>query len=82
MKRTIIAGFAACALLGAGMGTAAADGIPLTGADVDIISPGSAGDFGQAVGAGSVNAGSAAAGLGSAFSGGYLDGVLSSLSAH
>ncbi|GAB2511197.1 hypothetical protein [Nocardia heshunensis] len=81
MKRTIIAGFAACALLGAGMGTAAADGIPLT-TDVDLISPGSAMDLGQAVGAGSVNAGSATAGLGSAFSGGYLDGVLSSLSAH
>ncbi|MFE3195054.1 hypothetical protein ACFXHA_39030 [Nocardia sp. NPDC059240] len=83
MKRTILVGFAACALLGAGMGTAAADGIPLTtGADVDLISTGSAGDLGNAIGAGSVNAGSAGAGLGSAFGGGYLDGVLSSLSAH
>ncbi|AYF78476.1 hypothetical protein D7D52_36830 [Nocardia yunnanensis] len=80
MKRTILVGFAACALLGAGMGTAAADGLPLT--DVDIISPGSAGDLGNAIGSGSVDAGSAAAGLGSAFSGGYLQGVLSSLSAH
>ncbi|MRH93498.1 hypothetical protein GFY24_39890 [Nocardia sp. SYP-A9097] len=81
MKRTILVGAAACALLGAATGTAAAQGIPLTASEVDIT-PGSASDLGNAVGAGSVNAGSSAAALGSAFSGGYWEGVFSSLSAH
>ncbi|MEC3915945.1 hypothetical protein [Nocardia sp. CDC160] len=88
MKRTILVGAAACALFGASFGTAAADGIPLTNAplaDVDI-SPGSAADLGHAVGAGSVDAGSAAVVLGSAFGGGWAGGaigeILSSLSAH
>ncbi|MVU83430.1 hypothetical protein GPX89_40110 [Nocardia sp. ET3-3] len=85
MKRTILVGIAACALLGSGVGTAAAEGIPLTAQDVDI-SPGSAADLGNAVGAGSVDAGSAALVLGGAFGSGYADGalnqILSSLSAH
>ena len=77
MKRTILVGVAACALLTVGLGTAAAE--PLTLSDVDIT-PGSAADLGNAVGNGSVNVGSAAAGLGSAFGGGYVGGVLSGLS--
>ncbi|WP_405484088.1 hypothetical protein [Nocardia sp. NBC_00511] len=81
MKRTILVGAAAFALLGGAMGTAAADGLPLTTAgDVDLTD-GSAADLGNAIGAGSVTAGSAAASLGSAFGGGYWGGVLSSLSA-
>ncbi|WP_067564378.1 hypothetical protein [Nocardia acidivorans] len=81
MKRTILVGVAACALLGGVAGTAAAEGLPLTASEVDIT-PGSAADLGNVIGAGSVNAGSSAATLGSAFGGGYWDGVLSSLSAH
>ncbi|WP_433562183.1 hypothetical protein ACQP1O_32435 [Nocardia sp. CA-151230] len=77
MKRTILVSAVACALFGAGIGTAAADGLPLT--DIDIT-PGSAADLGNAVGAGSVDVGSTAAALGSAFGGGYAGGVLSSLS--
>lgn len=85
MKRTILIGATACALFGAVTGTAGAEGIPLTASDVDL-SPGSAEDLGNAVGAGSVNAGSTAAALGSAFGGGYVGGalgeILSSLSGH
>ncbi|GAB0103071.1 hypothetical protein JMUB6875_20430 [Nocardia sp. JMUB6875] len=82
MKRTIFVGIAAFAVLGAGGGTAAAQGIPLQ--DVDI-SPGSAADLGNAVGAGSVDVGSAALVMGGAFGSGYAGGalgeILSSLSA-
>lgn len=79
MKRVILVGAVVFAALGAGVGTAGAEGIPVTpqGADVDT---GSAKDLGNAVGAGSVDAGSSAAALGSAFGGGYLGGVLSGLS--
>ncbi|MEV6066156.1 hypothetical protein AB0L82_06355 [Nocardia sp. NPDC052001] len=81
MKRTILVGATALAFLGGVAGTAAAEGLPLNAQEVDIT-PGSASDLGNVIGAGSVNTGSTAANLGSAFSGGYLDGVLSSLSAH
>ncbi|WP_327145372.1 hypothetical protein [Nocardia sp. NBC_01327] len=81
MKRTILVGAAAFALLGGAVGTAAAEGIPLTAQNVDIT-PGSAADLGNAIGTGSVDTGSTAAALGSAFGGGYAGGVLGSLSAH
>ncbi|MFE3195288.1 hypothetical protein ACFXHA_40245 [Nocardia sp. NPDC059240] len=89
MKRIILVGAAACALFGINAGTAAAQGIPLTASDVDTPSSGSAESLGNALGVGTVYGagagallGSAAAGLGAQFAGGYLNGVLSTLSAH
>ncbi|MEU1210592.1 hypothetical protein [Nocardia sp. NPDC005825] len=81
MKRTILVGIASAALLGAGIGTAAADGIPLT-TPVDLpVTSGSASELGNAIGTGSVDLTALGAGLGSAFGGGYANGVLSTLSA-